>query len=574
MNRREFLQFLTAGYMAGLVKPLHGSTRVNYNIKPFGNLRLIHLTDTHAQLDPMYFREPNYNLGVGKNKNMPPHLVGKKLLDYYSINSDLIKYAYTHLNFNEHAKVFGKFGGYAYLKTIVDILRDAANNNSLLLDGGDTWQGSGLSLLENGKDMVEASNILGVDVMTGHWEFTYGEKIFLDNLRNFNGDFVAQNISLTEEAIFDGMEPIDESNHFQKPYVIKKINNLRVAVIGQAFPYTPIANPKRFVPNLTFGIRDAELQGLIDKIKQNDNPSLIILLSHNGVDVDKKMASKVSGIDIILGGHTHDVLPKPIIISNRNSKTLVINSGCNGKFISMLDLNVKESAFEYKYKLLPILSNHINPSIKMNKFISNIKKPHLSHLNEIIGKSSLDLYRRGNFNGSFDNLICDSMSNILDSEICLSPGFRWGPTLLANENITMADIYNHTAITYPNVYRREMSGEMIKNILEDVADNIFNPDPYYQQGGDMVRTTGLSYEITPRNSINNRIKNVRTNNGKLLISNKNYVVSGWASVNSEETGRPIWDVTKEYLSNIKYYDLNQVRQPKILKENDNFGIET
>jgi len=201
MNRREFLQFLTAGYMAGLVKPLHGSTRVNYNIKPFGNLRLIHLTDTHAQLDPMYFREPNYNLGVGKNKNMPPHLVGKKLLDYYSINSDLIKYAYTHLNFNEHAKVFGKFGGYAYLKTIVDILKDAANNNSLLLDGGDTWQGSGLSLLENGKDMVEASNILGVDVMTGHWEFTYGEKIFLDNLRNFNGDFVAQNISLTSMAI-------------------------------------------------------------------------------------------------------------------------------------------------------------------------------------------------------------------------------------------------------------------------------------------------------------------------------------------------------------------------------------
>jgi len=574
MNRREFIQFLVAGCAAGIIRPSYGSASVNYDFKPYGNLRLIHITDTHAQLDPMYFREPNFNIGVGVNKNTPPHIVGSKLLDYYSIDSSLLRYAYTHLDFNQHAQEFGKFGGYAYLKTLIDTLKSQANNKCLLLDGGDTWQGSGLSLLENGKDMVKASNLLGVDVMTGHWEFTFGEEIFLENLKKFNGDFVAQNISLTEEAIFDGLEAVDDNNHFQKPYVIKTINGLRVAVIGQAFPYTPIANPQRLIPNLTFGIRDSELQELINHIKNKEKPSLIIMLSHNGVDVDKKMASKVSGIDIILGGHTHDVLPKPVIVKNNSNSTLVFNSGCNGKFISMLDLNVRGNSFSYKYKLLPVLSNQIKPSPKMSRLIDSLNEPHKDHLDQIIGKSSLDLYRRGNFNGSFDNLICDSLTHVLDTEISLSPGFRWGPTVLANDDIKMSDIYNHTAITYPNVYRREMTGENIKNILEDVADNIFNPDPYLQQGGDMVRTTGLSYEISPKNKMNNRITNIRTKDGKLLKNNKKYTVSGWASVNAIESGKPIWDITKEYLSDIKYYDLDKVKQPRILQEDDNFGLET
>ena len=573
MNRREFIQFLMAGYAAGIVKPSFGSPRINYNTRLFGDLRLIHITDTHAQLDPMHFREPNYNLGVGNNRNTPPHIVGRKLLDYYSIDSTIMKHAFTHLNFHQHAKEFGKFGGYAHLKTVIDQLRHDADNNSLLLDGGDTWQGSGLSLLTNGMDMVEASNILGVDVMTGHWEFTYGEKIFLENLKKFNGDFVAQNISLTEEALFDGIEPVDDSNHFQKPYVIKTINNQRVAVIGQAFPYTPIANPGRLIPNLTFGIRDNELQELIDLIKDKEDTSLIVLLSHNGVDVDKKMASKVNGIDIIFGGHTHDVLPKPIEIINNNSRTVILNSGCNGKFVSMIDIKIRHSSFDYRYKLLPILSNQIKPSVQMTEHIKDVKKPYLKELNQKIGKSNYDLYRRGNFNGSFDNLICDSMSNVLDSEICLSPGFRWGPTILAGEDILMSDIYNHTAITYPNVYRREMTGLTIKNILEDVADNIFNPDPYLQQGGDMVRTTGINYQITPKNTINKRITNITLNNGKLLNDNKKYVVSGWASVNSEESGDPIWEVTKQYLGSIKNYDLNEVKQPTLALENDNEGVE-
>ena len=574
MNRREFIQFLIAGCAAGIIRPSYGSASVDYDFKPFGNLRLIHITDTHAQLDPMYFREPNFNLGVGVNKNTPPHIIGKKLLDYYSIDSTLLKYAYTHLDFNQHAREFGKFGGYAYLKTLIDTLKSQVNNKCLLLDGGDTWQGSGLSLLENGKDMVKASNLLGVDVMTGHWEFTFGEKIFLENLIDFDGDFVAQNISLTEEALFEGLEAIDDDNHFQKPYIIKTVNGSRVAIIGQAFPYTPIANPQRLIPNLTFGIRDSKLQELVNYIKDEEKPSLIVMLSHNGVDVDKKMASKVSGIDVILGGHTHDVLPKPVIVQNNTTSTLVINSGCNGKFVSVLDLNIRGKSFSYKYKLLPVLSNQIKPSQKMNSLINNLKEPHKDHLDQIIGKSSLDLYRRGNFNGSFDNLICDSLTHVLDTEIALSPGFRWGPTVLANDDIKMSDIYNHTAITYPNVYKREMTGENIKNILEDVADNIFNPDPYLQQGGDMVRTTGLSYEISPKNKINNRITNIRTKDGKILKNNKKYTVSGWASVNSIESGKPIWDITKEYLNDIKYYDLDEVKQPKILQEDDNFGLET
>ena len=574
MNRREFLQFIIAGYIAGIIKPSFGSSTVDYSNTPFGNLRLLHITDTHGQLEPMYFREPNYNLGVGKNRNTPPHIVGKNLLDYYSVNSKLLEYAYTHLNYNKHAKEFGKFGGYAYLKTIIDNLKAEANENTLLLDGGDAWQGSALSLFEKGKDMVQASNILGVDVMTGHWEFTFGEKQFIENIKQFNGDFVAQNIKLTEEAIFDGMTPFDKENHFQKPYVIKEVNNLRVAVIGQAFPYTPIANPKRFVPNLTFGIQESDLQFLINHIKSKEKPSVIILLSHNGVDVDKKMAKTVNGIDIILGGHTHDVLPEPLIIENRNSKTLVINSGCNGKFISVLDLKVNNNSFDYRYKLLPIISNQIKPSHDMESFINKKKQPYNKLLNKVVGKSNLDLYRRGTFNGSFDQLICESMTNVLDTEISLSPGFRWGPTILANEDITMSDIYSHTAITYPNTYIREISGEGIKNILEDVADNIFNPDPYLQQGGDMVRTSGLSYEITPKNHINNRINNLKTINGKSIESQKIYKVSGWAGVNQEETGKPIWDITREYLQTIKFFDATSVTQPKIIYENNNIGIET
>ena len=478
------------------------------------------------------------------------------------------------MRFNELAERFGKFGGYSYLKTIIDKLRGEANGKSLLLDGGDTWQGSAISLFESGMDMVEASNILGVDVMTGHWEFTFGEEQFKKNIKNFNGEFVANNIFLNDEAIFNDIPSYDDENHFEKPYTIKEIKGNRIAIIGQAFPYTPIANPSRYVSNLTFGIREQELQDTIERIKVKYDPSLVVVLSHNGIDVDKKLASRVTGIDIIFGGHTHDAVPRPIIIKNNNGKTLVLNSGCNGKFLSMIDIKFSGKSYIYNYKLLPILSNSIKPDKKMQSFIDKVSKPYNNLLSEIIGYADDTLYRRSNFNGTFDDLLCDSMNSVLDTEISLSPGFRWGPTIIPNQPITMSDIYNHTAITYPNTYTRSMSGETIKNILEDVADNIFNTDPYLQQGGDMVRTRGIKYSINPGNTMNNRIKKLRLNNNIEIKPNVNYKVSGWASVNNVEEGKPIWEITKEYLKSIGTYKIDKHEKVKIMNEDGNIGIET
>ena len=575
MNRREFIKALMIGYMYNLIVPSNARSSdafINYSLPKTGDIRLLHITDTHAQLEPIYFREPSVNLGVGSNKNMPPHLVSENFLNYYSINNNYLKYAFTPLNFSEFANQYGKLGGYSYLKTVVDNLRNEADGKALLLDGGDTWQGSGLSLFTNGEDMVESSNILGVDVMTGHWEFTYGQSQFIKNIKKFKGEFVAHNISLTEEAQFDGEEAYDDFGHFQKPYTIKKISNHRIAIIGQAFPYTPIANPGRFVNNLTFGIRENELQELVNRINQNDKPDIIVLLSHNGVDVDKKLASRVKGIDIILGGHTHDVIPKPIEIINERHRTIIINSGCSGKFLSVLDLDIhSKNSFDYRYNLLPIFSNKIQPSGNMTRFIEKKTKPFERTLNEVIGYSNHELYRRGTFTGSFDSLLCKSLNSVMGSEISLSPGFRWGTSLPKNTDIKMSDIYNQTAITYPNTYRRELNGSTLKNILEDVADNIFNPDPYMQQGGDMVRTAGLIYDITPKNIIGKRISNLRLSNGNLIDPNKNYVISGWASVNQIETGKPIWEVAREYLQNNKIYSSQDNEKPRILGESDNLG---
>lgn len=574
MNRREFLQMMAAAYLVGFSDKSSSKNLFNYSFPFTSDLRLLHITDTHAQLAPTYFREPNINLGTGKNRNVPPHIVGDEFLKYYSLDGDFNEYVYSYMRFNELAERFGKFGGYAHLKTIIDKLRGEANGNSLLLDGGDTWQGSAISLFESGMDMVEASNILGVDIMTGHWEFTFGESQFKKNIKKFNGEFVANNVFLNDEAIFNDVPSYDDENHFQKPYTIREIKGNRIAIIGQAFPYTPIANPSRYVSNLTFGIREQELQDTIDKIKAKYDPSLIVVLSHNGIDVDKKLASRVSGIDIILGGHTHDAVPRPIIIKNSDGKTLVLNSGCNGKFLSMIDITFSGKSYTYDYKLLPILSNSINPDIKMQSYIDKISKPYTHLLSEIVGYADDTLYRRSNFNGTFDDLLCDSMNSVLNTQISLSPGFRWGPSITPNQPITMSDIYSHTAITYPNTYTRSMTGETIKNILEDVADNIFNTDPYLQQGGDMVRTRGIKYSINPRNAMNNRIEKLRLNNDIEIKPNSKYKVSGWASVNNIEEGKPIWDITKEYLKSIGTYNVDNNEKVKITNEDSNIGIET
>ena len=574
MNRREFLQVMAAAYLAGFTNKLSAKNITNYNHPFSSDIRLLHITDTHAQLSPSFFREPNINLGTGSNRNVPPHIVGDNFLKYYGLDGNFNKYLYSYINFNELAKKYGKFGGYAHLKTAIDHLRNESNGNSLLLDGGDTWQGSAVSLFESGRDMVEASNILGVDVMTGHWEFTFGEDQFIENIKNFNGEFVANNVFLNDEAIFNDIPSYDDENHYQKPYTIKEVNGKQIAIIGQAFPYTPIANPSRYVSNLTFGIREQELQETIDKVKDKYKPALVVVLSHNGIDVDKKLASRVNGIDIIFGGHTHDAVPKPIIIKNNNGKTLVTNSGCNGKFISFIDIKFSGKSYTYNYNLIPILSNEVKPNQQMQSFIDSVSNPYKKLLSETIGYADDTLYRRSNFNGTFDDLLCDSMNVVLDSEISLSPGFRWGPSLTPNQPITMSDIYNHTAITYPNTYVRSMTGETIKNVLEDVADNIFNIDPYLQQGGDMVRTRGIKYTINPRNKMNNRIEKLRLNNDIEIKPNKEYKVSGWASVNNIEEGKPIWDITKEYLKAVGTYKVDQSQKIKIINEDGNIGIET
>ena len=574
MNRREFLQVMAAAYLAGFTNKLSAKNITNYNHPFSSDIRLLHITDTHAQLSPSFFREPNINLGTGSNRNVPPHIVGDNFLKYYGLDGNFNKYLYSYINFNELAKKYGKFGGYAHLKTAIDHLRNESNGNSLLLDGGDTWQGSAVSLFESGRDMVEASNILGVDVMTGHWEFTFGEDQFIKNIKNFNGEFVANNVFLKDEAIFNDVPSYDDENHYQKPYTIKEVNGKQIAIIGQAFPYTPIANPSRYVSNLTFGIREQELQETVDKVKDKYKPALVVVLSHNGIDVDKKLASRVNGIDIIFGGHTHDAVPKPIIIKNNNGKTLVTNSGCNGKFLSFIDIKFSGKSYTYNYNLLPILSNEVKPNQQMQSFIDSVSNPYKKLLSETIGYADDTLYRRSNFNGTFDDLLCDSMNTVLDSEISLSPGFRWGPSLTPNQPITMSDIYNHTAITYPNTYVRSMTGETIKNVLEDVADNIFNIDPYLQQGGDMVRTRGIKYTINPRNKMNNRIEKLRLNNNIEIKPDKEYKVSGWASVNNIEEGKPIWDITKEYLKAVGTYKVDQSQKIKIINEDGNIGIET
>ncbi|NNG14439.1 MAG: thiosulfohydrolase SoxB, partial [Gammaproteobacteria bacterium] len=474
-------------------------------------------------------------------------------------------HAYTYIDFAEASKKFGKVGGFAHLATLVKNIR-AQRPGSLLLDGGDTWQGSWTSLRTNAQDMIDAQKLLGVDVMTGHWEYTFGAERVREVLENdFKGhiDFVTQNVvdNEFEERVF-------------KPYVIKEQNGVPVAVIGQSFPYTPIANPRFMVPDWSFGIRDDDMQGVVDEARA-DGAQVVVVVSHNGMDVDLKMASRVTGIDAIMGGHTHDAVPQPVKVSNSGGTTLVINSGSNGKFLSVLDFDVKNGKVrDFKYKLLPVFANMLEADPQMQSYIDQVRAPFLSELNEELAVTEDALYRRGNFNGTFDQLICDAMIEVQDAEIAFSPGFRWGVSVLPGQPITFEEVATQTAMTYPIVTVNELSGENIKTILEDVADNIFNEDPYYQQGGDMVRVGGLKYSIDPVAGIGNRIADMEFN-GQPLDPNRKYKVAGWASVGrelTEDDGHPIWEVTSEYLRSKKVIKDIELNTPKIKNVAGNPGI--
>ncbi len=548
MNRRSFLQYLCwLGLSPASVFGALSKSSNYYDSSEFGNVTLLHFTDSHAQLLPVYYREPSINVGVGTVKAMPPHLVGQQFLAYFGIKPGSREaYAFSHLDFVEAATVYGKMGGFAHLAALIKQIRLArGHENTLLLDGGDSWQGSATALWSQGQDMIAASNLLGVDIMTGHWEFSYDSERVLKNTQQFKGEFLAQNIALTDEAQFAADT---ESAAVFKPYSIKAFKNARVAIIGQAFPYTPIAHPQRFTSDWRFGIQEQNLQNIIEQIKQSKQADAIVLLSHNGLDVDLKLASRISGIDVILGGHTHDAIPRPIPVKNSEGRTWVTNAGSHGKFLAQLDMDIANGRLrDLRYRLLPVFSNLIEPDIEMQTLINSIRAPYVTKLQQPLGVADRLLYRRDTFKGTFDELILAAILKVNNAQIALSPGFRWGPTLLPGHTIRYEDVMNHTAITYPETYVRAMRGLELKAILEDVADNLFNVDPYYRQGGDMVRAGGLRFFCNPEAPAGKRISQMRLSNGQLIAANKHYKVSGWASVGDVATGKSIDAVVTEYL---------------------------
>ncbi|HJV67771.1 thiosulfohydrolase SoxB [Ideonella sp.] len=548
ISKRDFLQVLGAASAAGMSlgrwadADAATASKGLYEAPRFGSVSFLHMTDCHAQLMPVRFREPSVNLGIGSMQGQLPHLVGEALLQRAGIRPGTeLAHAYTSLDFEQAARRYGRVGGFAHLATLVKQLK-ASRPGALLLDGGDTWQGSATSLWTNAQDMVDACKLLGVDVMTGHWEFTYGMervKQIVDN--DFKGkvNFVAQNVKTADFG-----DPVFE------PYVIREINGVPCAIIGQAFPYTPIANPRYMVADWSFGIQDENLQKMVDEAR-GKGAQVVVVLSHNGMDVDLKMASRVRGIDAIFGGHTHDGVPVAIPVANAGGKTLVTNAGSNGKFLGVMDFEVKGGKVaDFRYRLLPVFANQLPADPAMEALITKVRAPYEAKLAERLAVTDGLLYRRGNFNGSWDQLICDALMDVQGADIAFSPGFRWGTTLLPGDVITRELMMDQLAITYPYATLSEMSGETIKTVLEDVCDNLFNPDPYYQQGGDMVRVGGLTYTCTPGEAMGRRISDMRLK-GKPIEAGKSYKVAGWAPVaeaaRTAPGAKPVWDVVETWL---------------------------
>jgi S-sulfosulfanyl-L-cysteine sulfohydrolase len=547
LSKRDFLQVMGAASVAGMGLGRWASadaataSAALYDVPRFGNVSLLHFTDCHAQLKPIYFREPSVNIGVGDMRGRLPHLVGESLLKAARVPAGSAEaHALTYLNFEDAARRYGKVGGFAHLATLVKRMK-ASRPGALLLDGGDTWQGSATALWTKGQDMVDACKLLGVDVMTGHWEFTLGMervKEIIDKDLAGKVDFVAQNVKTNDFG-----DPVF------KPYVIREINGVPVAIIGQAFPYTPIANPRYMVADWEFGIQDQNMQKMVDEAR-GKGAQVVVVLSHNGMDVDLKMAGRVSGIDAILGGHTHDGMPVASIVSNKGGKTLVTNAGSNGKFLAVMDLDVKnKQVVDFRYRLLPVFANMLPADPAMDALITKVRAPYEGKLAEKLAVTEGSLYRRGNFNGSGDQLLLDALMDVQGAEIAFSPGFRWGTSLLAGQEITREWLMDMTATTYSYATVTQMSGEMIKTVLEDVADNLFNPDPYYQQGGDMVRVGGLQYAIDPNAAMGRRISDMRLH-GKMIEPSRTYKVAGWAPVAEDAAkagNKPVWELVEQWL---------------------------
>jgi sulfur-oxidizing protein SoxB len=547
LSKRDFLQVLGAGAVAGM--GLGSWTEADaatagealYELPRFGNVSLLHMTDCHAQLLPVHFREPSVNLGIGPMKGQLPHLVGNHLLQVAKVPPGTpAAHALTYLDFDAAARRYGKVGGFAHLATLVKRLR-ASRPGALLLDGGDTWQGSATALWTRGQDMVEASKLLGVDIMTGHWEFTLG----MDRVK----ELVEQELAGKIQFLAQNVKTADFGDPVFEPYTLREINGTRVAIIGQAFPYTPIANPRYFVADWTFGIQDEAMQKVVDEVR-GKGAQVVVLLSHNGMDVDLKLASRVTGIDAILGGHTHDGMPVASIVANKSGQTIVTNAGSNGKFLAVLDLDVKGGRLaDFRYTLLPVFSELLPADPAMQALITGVRAPYAAKLGEVLAVTEGTLYRRGNFNGTGDQLLLDALLDVQGAQIAFSPGFRWGTSLLAGQAITREWLMDMTATTYSYSTVTEMTGEALKAVLEDVADNLFNPDPYYQQGGDMVRVGGLRYAIAPSAAMGKRITDMRLGE-RPIEAGRRYKVAGWAPVSEEARAAntpPVWELVEQWL---------------------------
>ena len=575
LSRRDFLQVLAAASAAGMGLARYADADAAtaqqglYELPAFGNVSLLHMTDCHAQLLPVNFREPSVNIGLAGMQGRWPHLAGDSLLKAAGLRPGSEQaFAFTHIDFEKAARRYGKLGGFAHLATLVKQLK-ASRPGALLLDGGDTWQGSATALWTQAQDMVEAAKLLGVDVMTGHWEFTYGmDRVQQIIEQDFKGqiEFLAQNVKTNDFG-----DPVF------KPYTLRSINGVPVAIIGQAFPYTPIANPRYLVADWSFGIQEENLQKLVDEVR-GKGAQLVVLLSHNGMDVDLKLASRLRGIDAIFGGHTHDGVPLAVPVANPGGKTLVTNAGSNGKFLGVMDFDVQGGKLaDFRYRLLPVFANQLAPDPAMAALITRLRQPFETKLADKLAITDGLLYRRGNFNGSWDQLVCDALMQVQGAEIAFSPGFRWGTTLLPGEVITRELMMDQLAITYAHTTLAEISGEAIKTILEDVADNLFNPDPYYQQGGDMVRVGGLSYTCSPGQTMGRRITEMRLG-GKLIDADRKYKVAGWAPVaepaRTATGNRPVWDVVEDWLRLQPggHVTPRRINTPTLVGVQDNAGI--
>ena len=624
-NRRQFVKLMAAIAAVGSIPAVHSARALSNKSAPAGfydkpmegDARILHITDVHGQLLPVYFREPNVNLGVGSAYGRFPHIVGKGFLEANGFEpGSPEEYAFTYLNFTKHAQELGRTGGFAQIKTLLDRLRSQAGGlgNTLTVDGGDLWQGSATSLWTRGVDMVEASNILGVDVMVGHWEFTYREDEVLSNIALFKGDFIGQNVRVSEDSLFgddypalverfDGSGLYDEdTGHAFQPYVIKEVNGARIAVIGQAFPRTANANPKEFFPDWSFGLREDDMAELIEQIHGDESPDAVVLVSHNGMDVDIKMAERVAGLNAVFGGHTHDGCPLPVKVKNpAGHDCWVTNAGSNGKFIGCMDFKLGDGGVKgLSYQMFPVISDWIEPDKEMESFVRQMRqtkytdkitqsrrkdvlynpvwvgKTYDEILTEKLAKADQLLYRRGNFMGTWDQVICNALRWEYNADIAMSAGVRWGTTTLPGDWITMDDVMSQVATTYSETYITELTGEALMQTLEAVADNLFDPDPYLQSGGDMVRVGGMDYTIAPTKNFGERLSDARLDSGEAIDPNKIYKVTGWATVNRTPDGRLIWDIIRDYILANKDADnvlrLKKINHPKVVGMTDNPGI--